>query len=238
MTYDPDLRLLFLHVPKCGGTSMVAALRDQFPADQVFDTYHVEMDTIETENYRFITGHFGYRDVAQLPFKRVTVIRDPIDRFLSHMYYWKARAENGRPNGHFADAVVTRSLEELLDHMEEGNPVPPMDNLLTWTFAVSENLWARRTLQDQTPDQVLDIAKQNLLRFDVVGCLEDLPGFQADLERVLGLTVDFEVLNTTKSRPKQDALPDTTLHRLRQLLALDIALYEWVRGQGAQAEDA
>lgn len=115
--------LISLHMPKCGGSSFRALLRDHFqyrfskdydfpihqPIDQRIKKVKRAQRWIEIGHkyflrYRFtecVHGHF-------LPYKYnhfygnegavfVTWLRDPIERLVSHYYYWQRTYDAGSP---------------------------------------------------------------------------------------------------------------------------------------------
>jgi hypothetical protein len=95
---EPDHVLVFLHVPKCGGTTVhewLAAVlapgalspeRNRMPADLTAGRAR------ELQQHRVFSGHFDVVDLAQFPGpqRRFTVLRDPVDRLVSLYDYWRA----------------------------------------------------------------------------------------------------------------------------------------------------
>jgi len=114
--------LIFLHVPKTAGVSMSRTIIRQFAEDEVyhvrsraherapvFSKAHGTIDDFrrlpETERgrYRLILGHmhFGLHEHVPRPCAYVTVLRDPVERLLSHYGQFRRMAENHEfPDGH------------------------------------------------------------------------------------------------------------------------------------------
>ena len=124
-----QLKLLFVHVPKCGGTSINQALAQTYgerlhidvgdgPADPAAPTNFDPVGYLErahSSGYPWlagkdaVTGHFWARKYDQVGFDiRATVLRDPIARALSLHAFWMAM--EGRPQ--LRNNVLRRYLVE------------------------------------------------------------------------------------------------------------------------------
>lgn len=170
--------LIFLHVPKTGGISVSQAIVRQFREDEVFHVRNAAHEkspvfasahgTIEDfralsvaqrRRYRCILGHmhFGLHEHVPGPAAYVTLLRDPVERLLSHFGQYCRMVRNQE----FGDQSTVPSLEEFCRIKSRA-----MDNhqtrfLCGWEF-------------DKHPRQAsLDRARENLSRwFRVVGTME------------------------------------------------------------------
>lgn len=105
------VELVSVHVPKCAGTSFLDALTEAFGRDAIYRDYDdrpvdpaapVNLDPAgfferaHAGGYpllagkRVVHGHFHARKYAALGegVRRIAFLREPIDRMISHYYYW------------------------------------------------------------------------------------------------------------------------------------------------------
>ena len=114
--------LVFLHVPKTAGTSMIELLSRNFAAEEVLrvrDTHRSvadlagEIDQAIADGKRFICGHFPYAAVSHLgdEIDVVTMLRDPVGRIASLYKFWRGR-EPGTAGGSASEFAcrVARAL--------------------------------------------------------------------------------------------------------------------------------
>jgi len=86
-------KLIFTHVPKTGGTSLVNALKQRcFVLHQ--DKKHPVEDF---EDYEIIFGHFR-PDKYDNDIPKAIFLRNPVERMLSHYCHWRARLEDEGKN--------------------------------------------------------------------------------------------------------------------------------------------
>jgi hypothetical protein len=214
-----DLILLFLHLAKTGGVTLAdiftrnLATRDFLVMDMSetdpsgFGTWsHVaiekalgRMQQSEIDNVRFVWGHFRHGIQAHLPkpCAGATLLREPLDRVVSHYYYW--------------DGSARGEAKTLDDYLSAGHPHCPLfiDNYMTRILSgVSALDPAQGGATTESHPRVsaadFEIAANNLDSYIVVGLTEQFD------ETLLVLGVDlcwslsdlvYSVLNVTKSRP-------------------------------------
>jgi Sulfotransferase family len=238
-----DTPLVFLHVMKCGGTSIRSALASAAAGGQE-DPRVFELDgqaairAVDGDNRRnwafrdallryvlasaprpaVVLGHFRFREehVASLDSAHfVTVLRDPVDRLVS-LYRYRRWKEG-------VDVPFSGTLAEFLETprwQKEGH-------LYVDTFCGRDGL-------DPRSDEAVDAAVVNLRRFAAVGVLDRLGQFAAAVGSLLGAPVAIPVLNTTPA-PAEGAAADADgaeLARAREICAPDARVYEAVRDLG------
>ena len=231
--------LFFLHLPKCGGTTINALLTQMFRRDS--DVYAnpyrrgelLRIRADELHCYRLIRGHFQYPDVARtlgFPPRAFTMLRDPVDRFISHFHMhrqpdWQPEAANQRK---YRDSVAELTLDEFLDRPD-----------LTVELANLQYRFLAGFRRDEAGRPVADFDQPcaDLLdNFDVVGLLEH---FDASL-RLFCFLFDlppietYTRLNTRPEERGQAAVPEDVRQRIAELNRHDIDLYSLARDRFAR----
>lgn len=217
-------RLIYIHVPKCGGSSFGAALRLRFAwsqaaiapqgtgarlgetpserADRIAADYAARggaLRQLVERGTRCIAAHVRYdpalHDGAARGYAHVTLLRDPVDRFVSHYRYLQRRhPDPARPDtlaGFLDTPDATRIARQYLFYFGGDSG------------SVTE-------------------AARNLSRFDLVGTLDDTGGFARDLGRLAGLPLP--VLSRNRA-PSPTQVPDELRARIETLCADDRAIY-------------
>lgn len=239
-------RVVFHHVPKCGGTSVGRALRKRYILSQAtvkpeesfraFEIYTGRTDRedmlrdvvalrtqmmlyLMADDVRCVSLHVPFSPLARDAFgdtyKFITILRDPVARFISH-YGW-SYARDG------AHARIEEPLDDFLD--------TPRAKRLGASYA---NYFAGLPLgSDITSDAAVQSAIANLNAFDVVGQLEDLPGFVSGIKKELGVSLRIGHENRDGQVRKAHAIEITDAHRSRitELCAPDIAIWQAVTGR-------
>ena len=123
-----NLDLIFVHVPKCGGTSINEALRQRFgdglyvdhdaPADP---TAQMNIDPdgflhrVYAGNYEYldraraVTGHIWIRKYDKITTAlRAVILRHPVDRAISNYFYW---LKIGRPDHPLRSHIISQQLD-------------------------------------------------------------------------------------------------------------------------------
>ncbi len=226
--------ILYVHVPKCGGSSFGAGLRlrylfsqatidlartgagtahlsgeDRIEAD--YRLRHRELERLVRNRTRCISAHVRYsahlHDGPARDYAHVTMLRDPVERFVSHYRYLQRHHPcPDRPD----------TLERFLD-------TPDAIRLASqYLFYFAGRSRAR------IPDLALGIlqAQAALFRFDLVGDLNDPAGFLRGLRRLTRGPLPMLVRNRA---PTPTRVPAGLRSRIEHLCAPDIAIYRAVR---------
>src|SRR5438067_1113873 len=107
--------LIFLHLPKCAGTTLNRLIEREYPLLEIYSVDPVfyrwssahlwSLPKSRLQRFRVFKGHmpFGLHHILPQPATYFTVVRDPIDRMISafhfmrgyilHPDYWRFKRE-------------------------------------------------------------------------------------------------------------------------------------------------
>lgn len=229
----PSSRLLFYHVPKAAGSSLVEMLGDAYrnPYKPTVVSHYrsfaggtrltAEISGVSMPKVReidmlialankrnmLITGHFDFCVSAREHFPDVayiTLLREPVRRFLSHYFY-----NRYKPEKHF-------STELSLDEYIEKGPV----RMYVDRFGYDKS----GLISDLNERYAAAI--NNIRSLDVVGVVERMPEFISALEDKLGVVM--EPLPVARENPRAGYMSEVTpdqLRRIEEACSDDIRLY-------------
>ena len=147
-----DLRIIFNHVPKAGGSSINRMFVDIFGEDKWFrhrarnpktDQFSPAIGTLSTEElseFRFITGHFEYGNHRRLPgfaVKYIGAIRDPFDLLVSDYFYNQERG-SAKNKALASSLSFEQYVQQKLDNPKSTMVLSHQIKRLTGTFDLDE----------------------------------------------------------------------------------------------------
>lgn len=181
-------RVVFLHIAKTAGTSIVHFFRHRLPAHPICshgDFLHFPAGRVQFQDklleYPFVSGHFGYRHIAPLLDESYsfTFLRDPVDRVLSFYDFCQhADMQHRFPVARAAcnlglDGFVASTLPEVCEIL---------DNQQTWQLASMYWREDRQILARLPPDELLAMAGEHLQQFSHIGLTKS---FNTDFGHIL-----------------------------------------------------
>jgi hypothetical protein len=222
--------VFFLHIPKCAGTSLVEdVLKAQFPPKERIVFYEHGTDALierlqgmsprQQGRIRCIAGHFAFgvhRYYHARPSTYVTLLRNPIDRVISH-YYQVLRKES-----HYLHSAVRDGRLGLQEYVESGVSIE-LDNGQTRILAGIG--WGAD--YGRCPRPMLEQAKENLNRhFAAVGISEGFDEFLLLLHREFGWNTDgCGRRNVAAGRPRLEEIDAAAIQSIEAHNRLDQELY-------------
>lgn len=230
--------LIFTHIPKTGGGSLTQIFRENFLPEQVLDLSHLKLreqtnpESILSEELKHVAqtvkvvhGHVNFCFGVQQHFRRevvnLTILRDPVHRFVS-LYYFVRALKNGNK---IAEEIVNKGL--TLDDFAGYETFQPLDNVMVRYLA---NSTGRNENLGKTDRHLLQEAKANLLKyFALFGVTEE---FDVLAERVcnrFNLSKGTGVRLNASGKPELEEISSKTLNTIRVRNSFDQELWEFAR---------
>jgi hypothetical protein len=221
--------LIFIHLPKAGGTTLMGAVIARYRAGRGFRFTGLPSRTEEfkalpvEERAKFdvVHGHvhFGIHRWLPDPATYATMLRDPVERIISHYYFVKSSPE------HYLHEALMTGGWTLEQYAAEG---------LNWETDNDQVRWLTQAEHQEVPlgqvsRALLEEAKWNLENaFSVVGLVERFEESLECFRRAFGwpdLACE-RVKNVNVERPRAP-LPQRTLDAIRRANRFDVELYEF-----------
>jgi hypothetical protein len=222
-----DRALIFLHLPKCGGTTLNRIIEWEYNPLRIFSidpilylwSYHKlnRWPASRLVKLQVLKGHmpFGIHRRLPQPFTYITFLRDPVERVISAYYF--ARNYLLHPKHRWISKLT----------LEEYVRLSPNHNVQT------KYLSGREFVGDyhagDCTEEMLAMARENLLRhFSLVGLTERFDEGLALLKIIFGWQISkYAKFNVTKTRLKKISLPASTVELIKERNQYDVALYDF-----------
>ena len=233
---DPKTIILNVHIPKTAGSAYRRRMARTLPrapggahirgVDCATDPRDTRVDRLRRRaaevlgqvsdtHAQLVSGHFRYRNIADLiaPLREkmilTTVIRDPVDRYLSDYFYCSSDAHDGR------DSFVRRYPEFEAYFHDRTQDNKQLDFLRPFTGA---------SVRD-----TIDFLRET---FDFIAVTERFDSDFAHFANSLGLTpAEPERFNVGQNKARLQELLASHGARIAERHAPDRALYDALRGQ-------
>ena len=183
----PKTKIIFLHVPKAGGSTLRQIFLDQYSNVLAKNEIHIINRTRDAKhfsgvdeglrlNYRLLLGHlpFGMHEYLSNGFQYVSMIRNPLDRVLSDYSYSKSN------KNHEAYSLINNSKMSFLEYACE--------YASSWHSNGQTKLFAgERFLNSECNENTFKVAIENINRYFLfVGALEKFDLSLVILKKQLG----------------------------------------------------
>ena len=244
--------LVFMHIPKTGGTSLHEILVRHFREADICPEQFNRLRTWtpeELQKYALFSGHFDRDGIAHIPQPKdiITIFREPKSRILSLYHFWKSHKPDVIERGNLVGPRVAKSLPVLgfLRHRDDAVPAN-IDNIITRTLL--GRIFVGKNGEYFCPkDEVLDRAVEYIDGMAAFGVMEEFEDSVRHLLARLGLRDPGRVPHARDSRSLTDpalepieAEPITpeVEAELERLTEMDQKVYAYAVGRFALIREA
>lgn len=220
-------KILHFHIPKTGGLALQHYFVERIGKQHVSDTImgrRLKDALVQFDHRDVISGHFLLEHGDRLPRERccITVLRNPLDRFLSEYFY-----------------NVSDSADRLLDTRRQALSLDAYLDQLSLSeqdaMAVQIGMLYPLGTSSQTAiplDEKFDAAVRAVDSFELIGVQEELEDFACMLAARFGWEhTPLKLKNVTSQRVGVDSLSSQHAKKLRALFAREFELYQYAKSR-------
>ena len=222
-------KILFHHMPKCGGSTLTSYITAQYPYRKVFSINGPnrgesinKFKTFPKEKryeYDLIQGHSAHKLLEYInpDCLKIIILRDPIERIVSHYYYVLRNSE------HYLHSKVIKLGIELENYVSY-DLSDELQNYYTTCFTGLSPV-------DAEEKPVLSVSKAAefvMKNYDLIGFLDEFSYFTELLYKQARFKFKYNGrrFNVTQNRPALKDIPESTLKKIEKANSLDIELYK------------
>lgn len=221
--------LIFLHIPKTAGCTLNTILERQYKKSTIFtidsNKKYIEdfkqLTESQKEKIKLLKGHmyFGLHEFFPQQSIYITVMRDPVERVISHYYYVLSK-----PYNQLHQQVTSQNIS-LKDFVSSGMCLHA-DNGQTRLLSTL----GASTGYGQCSTEMLESAKKNIQEhFAVVGLAEKFDETLILMQTKLQWKIPvYSKQNTTKNRPAKEDISRDVLKIIESYNEVDSELYKYV----------
>jgi tetratricopeptide (TPR) repeat protein len=231
---NDDLKIIFTHIFKAGGTTLRHVLANQYGEDAVYEINYDynnphphsrfeyrNLTMRQRSRIKVVTGHMPYSEGLHYcltePYVYITLLRDPIERTISEFYFIHRNTDTDLRR------KIVRECPELKDFLESGYS---QRNYNIRYFASCE---VDCSLKIQ-PEWILSSAKHNLREhYNAVGVTERYDEFVILLRRLMKWEnyPFYTKQNITPGRPKREEIDPHVLRMIEDYNRQDLEFYNY-----------
>ncbi len=235
-------QLFFIHIPKCAGTSVIDSLsrigarRFLILSESPESKLHAQQDMLaalrkrnqQIEDIDLIVGHdvhFGLESLSTRDGFYFTILRSPVERYVSHYRYFVDCAHNLKNPIHDLakkKVIVAGQLLTLSQCVDQKFWPNVMTNYLA--AANDPNPHTKRW-EITDPNELLRLALESINRMSHIGFVSSLGTDLALLSSMLGIKNKLKAVNKSKSEMSR-SLPEQLVSKIRDLNSLDLQLFD------------
>ncbi|PKG98955.1 sulfotransferase family 2 domain-containing protein [Paraglaciecola sp. MB-3u-78] len=238
--------ILFAHIPKTAGSSLrdigmkncersltlhVAHDRSGKGISEQIKQFNQLSAESPIDGQTIVLGHFGFsmhEYLGQSDFQYITMLRDPVDRVVSHFYHLKSTAHPGVSGLSLIEFARSNRFEVILDNMQTRflsnygwhcyNP---------YYMPLFEFSASNQTKITACDDDMFLCAKNNLLNNTLFGLQEEMADSLSLFSSCLGWEANEVKLNQRKVNPDEEPeLMSDAINIIRARNKYDLGLYE------------
>lgn len=228
--HDEKPKLIFMHIPKTGGTTLDQVLNREARGNVYWLSGGArnamqrlaDMPRDEALSFDLYAGHlpWGLHTVIPSPCRYISMLRDPVERLVSHYYH-----VHGEPEHHSYKQVVEGGMS-LLDFVSSDISVE-IGNLQTRYFA---GLEPHDIPLGQLTDEIYDLAIQHIEEdFAAIGVQEYFDHSLLLFGEVLGWKHKpfYTSKRVNTERPRRREIADDVRRIAAERNSFDLKLHTW-----------
>ncbi len=248
MTADTS-PVLFIHLMKTGGTTLMRNLRETFALEEIYPYRDLDLRyedgqldiqhhfsvpyllTISKERWaqiRVLTGHFPYvvQEILGRDFLTVTILREPVERTISLLRQFKRNQPWEDPAG--LQPRAARTLEAVYDEPLVFGPLIQNHQTKIFSMTTADNPHTYTDVIEVTQSR-LELAKTNLAQIDVVGVLENFQEFLRETQERFGWRIVQGARKNATPESDMEPIDPDLRRRIAADNAIDIEFYAYAK---------
>jgi hypothetical protein len=225
--------VIFLHIPKAAGTTLLQVIHNQYPPKDCFEFGSDAISSVDAfkamsakkkQQIKMLSGHMGFGLHQFMPQSTtyITILREPVARVVSYYYHVL-----DNPTHYLYELVTKENLD--LEAFSNSQLTAEIDNGQTRLLAGPEFMWT--IPYGQCTSDLLEMAKQNLKKhFSVVGTADQFDKTLILLKLILGWkNLSYTRANVNERHPEKKQIPSQASVNIQRDNQLDIQLYEFAQ---------